>query len=563
MQIAGRAGILARLLPSDIRMARSMLSPRPERQTRLRLAGPPPRRARTALLVAAGLMVLVMVSLIFIDEPLRRSMESRINRSLEGYSVRIERLRFNPISLSLTLENLVLRQSANPEPAVLEIPRLQASVQWKELFALRLVADFVIDRPRVYWNLRQLRSEASDPRPVEERGWQKAIEEIYPLKINRLRVRDASVTYVDSDPDRPLKLTDLDMEAENIRNIHSRDRVYPSPIRATARIFETGRGSIDGHADFLAEPFPGVHAVLKLEGVPLESFRPVVARSNLALKGGILSLAGRVEYGPRIQGVDLADLTIRGMKIDYVHSAPTAAAEARRAEQVSQAARKVAQDPRSALRVARLRLLDSELGFVNRARDPGYRVFLSHADLEMNNYSNRFRSGEASLSLSGSFMGAGPARASAKLRPEAAAGPDFDLDVAIEDTPVTALNDLFRSYGKFDVAAGVFTFYSELAVSKRRIDGYVKPLFRDLKVYDRRQEAEKSLFRKLYEKIVGGVADLLENQEREEVATRADVSGPVGNPDTSTLQIIGRLIENAFFRAILPGFEEEAGRRGR
>jgi hypothetical protein len=250
------------------------------------------------------------------------------------------------------------------------------------------------------------------------------------------------------------------------------------------------------------------------------------------------------------------------MKIDYVHSAPTAAAEARRAEQVSQAARKVAQDPRSAFQVARLRLLDSEFGFVNRARDPGYRIFLSGANLEVRNYSNAFRRGEAIVSLDGKFMGAGPARAAAKMRVPSARGPDFDLDAAIEDTPVTALNDLFRSYGKFDVSGGVFSFYSELAVSEGRIDGYVKPLFRDLKVYDRRQDAEKSVFKKLYEKIVGGVAGLLENR-REEVATRADVSGPVENPGTSTLQVIGRLIENAFFRAILPGFEEEASRSRR
>ncbi len=51
-----------------------------------------------------------------------------------------------------------------------------------------------------------------------------------------------------------------------------------------------------------------------------------------------------------------------------------------------------------------------------------------------------------------------------------------------------------------------------------------------MKVYDRRQDAEKSAFRKLYEKIVNGVADLLENRKRDEVATKAEISGPVENP---------------------------------
>ena len=246
-----------------------------------------------------------------------------------------------------------------------------------------------------------------------------------------------------------------------------------------------------------------------------------------------------------------------------MHSAPTAAAESRRAQDVSRAAREVTRDPRSALHVARFRLLDTEAGFVNRARDPGYRVFLSHGDLEVLNYSNDFRTGDAKFKLSGRFMGTGAARASGTLRKESSAGPDFDLDAAIEDTPVTALNDLFRSYGKFDVSAGIFSFYSELKVARGHIDGYVKPLFRDMKVYDRRQDAEKSLFKKLYEKIVGGVAALLENRKTDEVATKADISGPVGNAGASTLQVIGRLIENAFFRAILPGFEEQVTRARR
>jgi hypothetical protein len=81
-----------------------------------------------------------------------------------------------------------------------------------------------------------------------------------------------------------------------------------------------------------------------------------------------------------------------------------------------------------------------------------------------------------------------------------------------------------------------------------------------VQAYDKRQDKEKSTFRKLYEKLIGGVAKLLENKPRAEVATKADVSGAVGDPKTSTWQVIVRLIQNAFFKAILPGFDEELSR---
>ena len=125
------------------------------------------------------------------------------------------------------------------------------------------------------------------------------------------------------------------------------------------------------------------------------------------------------------------------------------------------------------------------------------------------------------------------------------------------------MNDLLRAYGRFDVTSGFFSFFCELKVRNGAVEGYVKPLFRDMKVYDARQDAEKSLFRKLYEKLVGGVTKLLENRKRDEVATKTQISGPIDNPKADTLQIVLRLVENAFFHAILPGFDAELSRAAR
>ena len=95
------------------------------------------------------------------------------------------------------------------------------------------------------------------------------------------------------------------------------------------------------------------------------------------------------------------------------------------------------------------------------------------------------------------------------------------------------------------------------------VQGYVKPLIRELDVYDARQDREKNLFQQLYEAAAGGVSALLENFPRDEVATQADIGGPLDNPQASTWQVVVTLIQNAFFKAILPGFERELGRGDR
>jgi hypothetical protein len=82
-------------------------------------------------------------------------------------------------------------------------------------------------------------------------------------------------------------------------------------------------------------------------------------------------------------------------------------------------------------------------------------------------------------------------------------------------------------------------------------------------VYDPSQDKNKSFMKKMYERVVGGVGRVLENRPREEVATKTDISGPLDNPKVGTMQAIVKLVQNAFFKAILPGFERETSRSGR
>ena len=257
---------------------------------------------KTALWIGTGILILIVLVIIasfFIDEPLRRQMERRMNQSLKGYTVQIPKLHFSLFGLSITLHDLTLRQQANPDPPVMVVPKLKASVQWSELVTLHLVADFLFDRPQIHLNLSQLRQENRDPTPMKEKGWQDALEQIYPLKINLFRVNDADVVYIDQDPKHPLHISHLTLRANNIRNIHSREHVYPSPVHAEGVIFESGRGVINGHADFLAKPFPGVHALFRLDKVPLDALKSMVARANLDMKGGRLSTPTAKSSTPR------------------------------------------------------------------------------------------------------------------------------------------------------------------------------------------------------------------------------------------------------------------------
>jgi hypothetical protein len=521
------------------------------------------RRHWIIISMPIALVVIAAYAIAFmLDEPLRRYTEGKMNRALKGYTVSIKTLDFHPLGFSLDLEDVTITQDEHPDPPVLRVDRLSASVHWRALVFGRLVADIEIDKPTVHVNLPQVRKEIADPVPVKERGWQEALEAIYPLKINHFEIRDGDVTYVDRGPFKPLHLSDLNLVATNIRNVRSKKRTYPSEVRFSARVFDAGRVGAEGQADFMAEPSPTFRGRVDLAGIELDYFKPITNRYNLVVNKGVLSASGEVEYGQEVRTVELKSAMLEGVHVEYVHMARTAAVEKQRVGQAKTAAKKVDNAPGTLVRIGELHLTKSTVGFVNKAKTPPYRLFVTNLDGVLMNLSNHETEGPAVAKVNGKFMGTGTAAAAATFEAEKS-GPAFDVDVRIEDVSVPTLNDLLRAYGRFDAADGRFSFYSELSAKNGVITGYVKPLFKDMKIYSGEQEEGKPVLRKMYEGVVGGVAKLLENRRREQVATKAEVSGRIDNPNVSAVDVVIRLVQNAFFKAILPGFDVEIAKADR
>ena len=198
-------------------------------------------------------------------------------------------------------------------------------MQWSALVHRRVVADFLIDTPEIYLDRRHVEAEAKDPTPVKEHGWQEALQAMYPLKINEFRIRNGSLTYVDSGQAQPLRLSKIEAVVRNIRNVKSDPDDFPSPLTLQAAVFDSGRLSLDGAADFLRVPYAGVKGKAELAGIPLDYARPVAARYGLALTAGVFSGNGYLEVTPNVTIVDLEEMRVDGLKADYAYRPRTAA----------------------------------------------------------------------------------------------------------------------------------------------------------------------------------------------------------------------------------------------
>jgi len=516
-------------------------------------------RWKVALGVVAVLVVLAVVVAFFLDEPIRRYTEKQMNERMKGYTAQIGKLNFHPFGFSIDFYDVIFRQDAHPDPPVMKFTRLSASVQWTALIHGRLVADFLLDQPVIYMDRTHFVKELEDPTPVKEHGWQSAVQAMYPLKINEFRIRNGSATYVDAGQARPLTLRAINVSVRNIRNVKSEPNEYPSPLELDAVVFDDGRLAVEGHADFLREPFAGVKGRIDLQKVALDYFKPIAARYGFALERGSLGGRGNIEYSPTVAIVDLEEVRVDGLHGDYAYRKKTAQPVKQAAQATKEAAKDVSNKPGVLLKARRISVTGATVGFVNQEANPHYRVFMADTDVVVENFTNQRTEGTATGRLTGRFLGSGQTLVTATFRPETN-GPDFDVNARIENTDMRKMNDLLRAHAKFDVATGVFSVYSEVKVKNARVDGYVKPLFKDLDVYDKDQDEDKKLGQKIKEKAIDIAGKVLKNRSTKEVATVAPFSGPLENPKASTWETLVGVLRNAFIKAILPGFERERGR---
>jgi hypothetical protein len=507
--------------------------------------------------VIGGLIVALFIASFFFDDIVRSHAQVAMNENIRGYHVSLEHAHLQLLGGILTLNGLKVIQQAHPHPPVADISMMRFQVEIKELFSRRVVADVLVRRPSVHIDRTQFVSERNSNVPLRQKGWEGALEAAYPFKINRFTVEDGDVVYIQDSGTPSLHLAKLNFTADNIRNIHAPDTVYPSRFHANLLIFGTGRATVDGHANFLEEPFPGARARYTVANVPMSGFDPAIRQINISVSGGRLASNGLIEHSPRITRVVIDNVGITDVVVGYVHSPATQKQEVQRVKESGKQIEK--QNNRSAvdIQVHEFNIKRSAFAYTDQTTSPNYRLFINDTDLTLTNLSNHQQQGPANLTLHGMFMGSGVTSVTGNFL-ASQRGPDFNLKVAIQNTDLPSMNDILRAYGRFDVAGGKFSVFSEVAIKDGNIDGYVKPLFADLKVYDYKKDKNTPVLHQAKELVIGGAAHLFKNSGTQQVASDLDLTGKLTNPETSTWQALAQVLRNAFIEAIIPGFDRAA-----
>jgi hypothetical protein len=137
--------------------------------------------------------------------------------------------------------------------------------------------------------------------------------------------------------------------------------------------------------------------------------------------------------------------------------------------------------------------------------------------------------------------------------------PTFHLMLRLLGLDVTKINDLALAYGKFDFKRGWFDLVVEADSKEGRLTGYVKPLFRNLKVFSLTEDLkENNVLEFFWQALVGLVTTAFKNQSRDQFGTLIPFSANATGGSTDILATLGNLLRNAFIRAYLPRLETSA-----
>jgi len=212
------------------------------------------------------------------------------------------------------------------------------------------------------------------------------------------------------------------------------------------------------------------------------------------------------------------------------------------------------------LRIDRFVVVDGEVHYRDFHAKPRVDVMIDHLNVKVSNLTNSKELSTtrvAQLTARANVMRSGKLAVDGDIDPFTKK-PTFKLKTRLDDLQLRQLNPFLKAYVNIDVNKGRVSVYSDLVSRNGAFKGYVKPLIEDLDVLDWKREDERPI-EKMWEALVGGVAEIFQNQNKDRLATKIPLEGQFNKPDVNAWQAILELLRNAFIEALRHGLDIRKG----
>jgi len=190
---------------------------------------------------------------------------------IPGYYGQVSDIDISLLRGAYVIDNLYLDKiDAGSKVPFIRLEETDISIEWKSLFKGRVVSEIIMTRPQfIYVFEDQQQDETEDP---DLEDWTKALTDLVPIAINNLKIIDGKAAFVQltADPNIDLNLSQINLNATNLRNVVRNNSELPSELNGTAVSIGQGRVTLNGKMD-LVKQIPDMDMSFALEDADVKS----------------------------------------------------------------------------------------------------------------------------------------------------------------------------------------------------------------------------------------------------------------------------------------------------
>ncbi|MCD6024586.1 MAG: hypothetical protein K0Q91_1502 [Fibrobacteria bacterium] len=201
-------------------------------------------RPRNVILIVVGILLVLLVALQLLLEPLVLRFANKKLDEMPGYKGHIEDVDISLWRGAYTIEGVRLQKVEGNVPVPFFSARsADFSVEWKALLRGKVVSEITLDHPRLNFVSGPTKAQSQN----DAEGWQKVVEDLFPLTINRFEILQGEIHFRDfhRTPKVDIHLDHLNAVATGLTNSQEQSSPLPATFKLTGRAMEHAPLRID------------------------------------------------------------------------------------------------------------------------------------------------------------------------------------------------------------------------------------------------------------------------------------------------------------------------------
>lgn len=250
------------------------------------------------------ILVVLLVAFRLYLPTLVKNYVNKVLAGIPGYYGQVEDIDLALYRGAYVIDGMYLNKvNATTQVPFLDFPKTDISVEWKSLFKGKIVSEITMFNPTVTYvfedqQKKDTKGETGAEANVDAntKDWTKALTDLVPININHFEIHNGKVGFVklQEDPNIDLYMNQLELNADNLRNVKDDRNKLPSPIKATAVSIGQGKFNLEGGMDLIKE-IPDMDINFSLEKADITAINDLTrAYGGIDFKEGELDVYGEI-----------------------------------------------------------------------------------------------------------------------------------------------------------------------------------------------------------------------------------------------------------------------------